>query len=59
MIDRVKRKLVEWWVYKDVDTGRWGYVNKWPGVKHAGLEGPMNFVQAKDRVYAKNKEVQP
>jgi len=58
MQGRIVRKIVEWWVYRDVHTGRWGYTNRHPGEKQAGLEGPMNFDKARDRVYVKNKEVE-
>ena len=58
MQSRITRKIVEWWVYRDVSTGRWGYTNRHPGDKQAGIEGPMNFDKARDRVYVKNKEVE-
>jgi len=58
MFSSVRKKVVEWWVYRDVSTGKWGYTNSHPGERHAGIHGPMNFVKAKDMVYVKNKEVE-
>lgn len=58
MLDQIKRKIVEWYVIRDQHTGKWGYSNRHPGDKNAGVVGPMDFTKAKDLVYTKNKEVE-
>jgi len=58
MFEKLQTKIVRWWVYRDAHTGVWCYTNQNPGVKQAGLLGPMDFAKARELVYVKNKEVE-
>lgn len=57
MLEKIQNKIVGWWVYRENSTGKWAYTNQHPGVKHGGIEGPMNFEKARGLVYTKNSEV--
>lgn len=58
MFEKLQTKIVQWWVYREVSTGKWCYSNQHPGIKQAGLHGPMDFAAAREMVYVKNKEVE-